>query len=128
MRVTIIRDDGVVGVDGVFRNVDLSSLDPDIHAVQWDGAAKRGHVEHKSPRRVEPITAYRARFQRFVDAWTAAAPPPGQETPTPTDQELVDVELDRGRALLSLVRLLAEERGWTEQQFRAAIRDKLASA
>ncbi len=33
MRVTIIADDGVVGVDGEFRDVDLSALDPDIHAV-----------------------------------------------------------------------------------------------
>ncbi len=28
MRVTIIADDGVVGVDGEFRDVDLSALDP----------------------------------------------------------------------------------------------------
>ena len=73
MRVTIIADDGKVGVDGVFRGVDLSSLDANIHAVQWDGVV--GHIEFKdrSPeQRIADISA----FQSFIDAWTAAAPPP----------------------------------------------------
>ena len=38
MRVTIIADDGKVGVAGAFRGVDLSSLDATIHAVQSGGA------------------------------------------------------------------------------------------
>ncbi|MCH8002967.1 MAG: hypothetical protein IIA34_15085, partial [Proteobacteria bacterium] len=61
------------GVDGVFRAVDLSTLDPNIHAVQWDGVV--GHIEFKdrSPeQRIADISA----FQSFIDAWTAAAPPP----------------------------------------------------
>ena len=73
MRVTIVADDGLVGVDGVFRAVDLSTLDPNIHAVQWDGAA--GHVEHKDRSPARKITDISA-FQSFIDAWTAAAPPP----------------------------------------------------
>ena len=43
MRVTIIRGDGVIGVDGLFKPVDLSALSPEIRAVQWNGAS--GHVE-----------------------------------------------------------------------------------
>lgn len=73
MRVTIIADDGKVGVDGVFRTVDLSTLDPNIHAVQWDGAA--GHIEFKD-RSPEQRIADISPFQSFIDAWTAAAPPP----------------------------------------------------
>jgi hypothetical protein len=44
MRVTIIRDDGVVGVAGIFRQVDLSALPVGIRAVQWNGSS--GHIEY----------------------------------------------------------------------------------
>lgn len=73
MRVTIIADDGKVGVDGVFRAVDLSALDPNIHAVQWDGVT--GHIEFKDRSPEQQITAISA-FRSFIDDWTAAAPPP----------------------------------------------------
>lgn len=73
MRVTIVADDGLVGVDGVFRAVDLSTLDGNIHAVQWDGGA--GHIEHKDRSPAQKITDFSA-FRSFIDAWTAAAPPP----------------------------------------------------
>ncbi len=73
MRVTIIADDGKVGVGGIFRSVDLSTLDPNIHAVQWDGTA--GHIEFKDRSPEQRITGISA-FQPFVDAWAAAAPPP----------------------------------------------------
>ena len=73
MRVTIIADDGKVGVDGVFRTVDLSTLHPNIHAVQWGGTV--GHIEHKDGSANETITDI-SPFQSFIDAWTAAAPPP----------------------------------------------------
>lgn len=73
MRVSIIADDGKVGVDGVFRAVDLAALDPNIHAVQWDGA--KGHVEYKG-RSPETVLTDISPYQSFVDAWAAAAPPP----------------------------------------------------
>ena len=73
MRVTIIADDGKVGVDGVFRAVDLSALDANIHAVQWDGST--GHVEHKDKSRPRTLSSV-TEFQSFIDAWTAAAPLP----------------------------------------------------
>ena len=73
MRVTIIADDGKVGVGGVFRAVDLSTLDPDIHAVQWDGVV--GHIEFKD-RRPEQRIADISAFQSCIDAWTSAAAPP----------------------------------------------------
>jgi hypothetical protein len=44
MRVTIIRDDGVVGVAGILRQVDLSALPVGIRAVQWNGSS--GHIEY----------------------------------------------------------------------------------
>lgn len=71
-KLTIIADDGVVGVDGVFRSVDLTGLDPDIHAVQWDGAA--GEIEYRDGRPPKVMNDL-ASFQPLVDLWTAAAPP-----------------------------------------------------
>jgi len=70
MRVTIIRDDGIVGIDGTFRAVDLSGLDENVRAVQWDGDA--GHVEydHSANTSLDNMNAYQA----FIDLWTAAAP------------------------------------------------------
>jgi hypothetical protein len=71
MRVTIISDDSLVLVDGVPFTVDCSALLPEIHAVQWDGAA--GEIEfkavdgHKRPN--EPIEDI-APFQPLIDLWT----------------------------------------------------------
>lgn len=70
MRVTIIRDDSLVGIDGQFRQVDLSGLPDGIRAVQWNGTG--GHVEYdEAPNTVlDHITG----FQPFVELWEAAAP------------------------------------------------------
>lgn len=72
MRVTIIRDDGVAGVDGSFRPVDLSALPPEIRAVQWNGA--RGHVEYDNAANT-PLDSI-AEFQWVIDRWATAAPQP----------------------------------------------------
>jgi hypothetical protein len=70
MRVTIIRDDGLVGIGGTFRMVDLSTLPPGIRAVQWDG--KRGHVEHDESANTKLDNV--EDFQPFIELWKAAAP------------------------------------------------------
>jgi len=80
MRLIIIKDDGVVGVDGVFRAVDLSTLGDGIRALEW--IENTGHVEYyEGPNTdLDSITD----FQSFIDLWTAAAPP-APEPPTPAD-------------------------------------------
>lgn len=45
MRITIVQDDGVVGVDGVFRKVDVSELAGEIFAIQFDTVRGAGHIE-----------------------------------------------------------------------------------
>jgi hypothetical protein len=72
MRITIIRDDGLVGIGGTFRMVDLSTLPPGIRAVQWDG--KRGHVEHDESANTKLDNV--EDFQPFIELWKAAAPQP----------------------------------------------------
>jgi hypothetical protein len=78
MRLTIIRDDSLVGVDGVFRTVDLSALqETGIRIAQWD--TNQGHIEFdEGPN--EDITDI-TEFQPFINLWTAAAPP----EPTPAE-------------------------------------------
>ena len=116
-KVTIIADDKVVGVDGEFRKVDLSALDSDIHAVQWDGV--NGHVEFRNPKRVVRISSI-IPYQSFIDLWTAAAPPP--PSPSPTDEELTDSLLLRSPGFRGLVRVVAENGGETEEQVVARIK------
>lgn len=68
MRLTIIRDDNVVIVDGRALSVDLSGLPDNLHAVQWDGLA--GHVEYNDGTPNEKLDAITA-WQSVVDAWEA---------------------------------------------------------
>lgn len=72
MRITIIRDDGLVGIGGTFRMVDLSALPPGIRAVQWDG--KKGHVEHDESANTQLDNV--EDFQPFIELWKEAAPRP----------------------------------------------------
>lgn len=90
MRVTIIADDNAVYVDGEAITVDLTGIDPDIHAVQFDADAGIGEIEYKyhfvenTKRPNERFTDF-SRFRVFVDRRTvvvqkieaaaAAAPP-----------------------------------------------------
>jgi hypothetical protein len=46
MKVSIIRPDNMVVVDGVGREVDLSDLDPAIHAIQFDSSTDKGEIEY----------------------------------------------------------------------------------
>lgn len=74
-RLTIVADDSLVIVDGVGLKVDLTGLDPQIHAVQWKGT--KGDVEWKEydedgnrhpNATITDVTPY----QVFIDRWTAA--------------------------------------------------------
>lgn len=72
-RVTIIRADGFVSVDGLgFSDLDLSFIDPDIHAVQWYGT--EGEIEWRVDGRKYFNTdiAGLEEFQPALDAWSAA--------------------------------------------------------
>jgi hypothetical protein len=78
MRLTIVADDNAVGIDGKFFSpLDLSRLDPSIHAVQWYG--DYGEVEFR-PRReggvlITPsnvLITDIAPYQFAVDMWNAA--------------------------------------------------------
>ena len=70
-KVTIVKPDNKVIVDGVDRTVDCSGEAANLHAVQWDGSA--GEVEYNdgTPNAIiDSISAY----QSLIDAHAAAAP------------------------------------------------------
>ena len=48
MRLTLIRVDGVIVIDGTKHIVDLSSIDQRIHAVQWYD--DQGEIEYADSR------------------------------------------------------------------------------
>ena len=76
MRLTIVFDDAVVGIDGeCFSPIDLSQFDPSIHAVQWYG--EYGEIEFKTvfsngllTKAQNQIITDIAPFQFAIDAWS----------------------------------------------------------
>ncbi|SCY25916.1 hypothetical protein SAMN05216420_10421 [Nitrosospira sp. Nl5] len=122
MRMTIIRDDGVVGVDGLFRPVDLSTLPREIRAVQWNGAS--GHVEYTDSAKAEntPLETI-TDFQPFIDRWIAAAPQPPAR---PRAAELKAAALGRineayGAAVAALTEDYPQDevKSWPRQEMEA---------
>ena len=79
MRVTILKDDNSVMVNGEGHAVDLAALPSEFHALQWDGT--RGEVEYRvtncdhcgvrSKKPNEIVTSI-APYQPHLDAWAAA--------------------------------------------------------
>lgn len=123
MRVTIIRDDSVVGVGGIFRRVDLSALPVGIRAVQWNGAS--GHIEHDEGANtpLESITD----FHPFIDLWNVVAPPSSISPPQPSASQLKAAALARiNAAYQSAMKALTadypedEIRSWPKQEAEAA--------
>lgn len=109
MIITVIADDGLVGVNGVFRAVDLAALEADIHAIQFDTVAGRGEIEYRRdplrPQGNRAITEF-APWQWAFDAWAAAAPPP----PAPPAPE--DVRAGLVRAVQIHLDATARSRGY----------------
>lgn len=78
MKLTIVADDGAVGVDGeFFAPLELPQLDSTIHAVQWYG--EYGEVEYKTRLEngaiVKPankLITDVTPFQFAIDAWNIA--------------------------------------------------------
>lgn len=102
-RITIIQDDGLVGIDGDFRAVDLTPLDPQIHAIQFNVTSGKGEIEwdadasgNREPNQlITDITPY----QWALDAWVSAAPQtpnpePEPEPIPPTFEELKALKIE----------------------------------
>jgi hypothetical protein len=118
MRVTIIRDDGLVGIGGTFRMVDLSTLPPGIRAVQWDG--KRGHVEHDESANTKLDNV--EDFQPFIELWKAAAPQQALPVANGSKQDAlarIDVAYQHATDALKVGYPDDETRSWPLQETEA---------
>ena len=96
MRIVIVVDDSLVGVDGVFRTVDLTGL-LGVHALHYDTQTRTGWVETKSQGNtpIDPAT-FDALYGAFVGAWTDAAPPGAPPTTSYDKTQFTSLEfLDR---------------------------------
>ena len=78
-RYTVIVPDRLFGIDGVFREIVISKVDPRIHALHWDGT--KGEGELVDPRENKPITSF-PEFAALVAAWTDAGKPKPAPAPT----------------------------------------------
>lgn len=91
MRIVIIQKDGVVGVDGVFRKVDLSEIAGEIHAIQFNTAPSAGGLIEFD----RGVTVAReVRDHEAEDAaWAAAraARTPEREIDVPVMMKMVNV-------------------------------------
>ncbi len=75
MKITIITADSLVGVNGVFRAVDLSDIDETVHAVQFDTGSNTGHVEFvnaSKPNMGLGKAKFDKLFYKYVQSWKAA--------------------------------------------------------
>lgn len=84
MRVTVLKNDGAVVVDGVLRSVDLGIMPEGVRIIQWD--ENIGHVEYYDINTPNSSIDNPAEIQPYIDLWTAAAPP---APPDPTSEELI---------------------------------------
>ena len=70
MKVTIVVDDGVMGVDGVFYKIDLTGLPKTIRAIQFDSEKGGGHIEMVDGSNA-PLKSV-AGYKGLLDSWYAA--------------------------------------------------------
>jgi len=74
MRVTILPADGFVSIDGEgYSNINLSFIDPGIHAVQWYDT--EGDIERKDSRGRMVANEHATSIEQFqpaLDLWLAA--------------------------------------------------------
>lgn len=87
-RLTIIKVDNVVGIDGNFSTIDCSSLPENFHALQWNQNTSIGEVEwNGNPRPPNTIITDLNDYQFLVDAWKQKNPIP-TEKPSFTDSQI----------------------------------------
>ena len=75
IRLTIIKVNNLVGIDGVFSKIGCSSLPENFHALQWDETNSYGEIEwNGNPRPENTVITELGEYQTFVDAWKQANP------------------------------------------------------
>jgi hypothetical protein len=87
MRITVIPEDGRVNIDGEgYEDIDLSSIDPSVHAVQWYDTEGEIEVKDTRGRIIEnrEITSFEE-FDFVIPLWEAAKLKAQQEAQAAAD-------------------------------------------
>lgn len=76
MRLTIIKADNTVGIDGAFLPVDCSALPANFHALQWEGPEAgiggNGEAEWTGKPKPENTEVFDlGEYYAYVEAWRA---------------------------------------------------------
>ena len=66
MQYTIIKDDSVFGIDGIFYEINVSSLSNNIRAIQFTG--NLGHIEFNDGQMNQEINSF-DNYSFLVDLW-----------------------------------------------------------
>jgi len=103
MRVTIIKDDNAVSVDGRRCTVDCGTLPADFHALQWYGTY--GEVEYVAHMHANNVGVWHRKpnaivhdlspYQRYVDGWRHAADAEDAAIKAAEDAAAAKAEADR---------------------------------
>ena len=68
-KISINKTDNMVIVDGLgFNNLDLSSIESNIHAIQFDNTTSQGHVEYNDGKTNKKITDI-SDYQLIIDSY-----------------------------------------------------------
>jgi len=67
MRLTIIKEDNAVYIDGIAKEIDCSDLPSDFHALQWDGSS--GWIEFVNNYKLQEELSDISEYQKYIDAW-----------------------------------------------------------
>ena len=95
MRATIIPADGFCSVDGVgFNGVDMTSVAPEVHAVQWYGTF--GEVEIQDPltgkmvgnEEITDLNEYQVVIESY---WAIRNAVEAEQAETQAEQQVVEV-------------------------------------
>lgn len=95
MRATIIPSDGFCSVDGVgFNGVDMTSVAPEVHAVQWYGTF--GEVEIQDPltgkmvgnEEITDLNEYQVVIESY---WAIRNAAEAEQAETQAEQQVVEV-------------------------------------
>jgi hypothetical protein len=100
MRLTIIRSDNAVGIDGEFLTVDCSALPANFHALQWsgpeNGVGGDGEAEWSGkPKPANTEVVDLGEYSAYVEAWRS-------------EQARIEAEIARAAAEAEAARLAAK--------------------
>lgn len=122
MKVSVIVPDNMVIVDEVARIVNLSDIEPGLHAVQWFGA--EGHIEYVGANARNVKISEFTPLQFILDRWVAAAPVVTPPPPPLTKEEEFARAFSDG-VLKAIIQEIVSRLGITERDFIDAVKARL---